>query len=69
MAETPHRAVWGLSYPSQAGHEGLTAPSVKLIAINKDVEAPIFELVDFGVVGDLFTVLPQATDAVKAAKG
>ena len=31
-------------------------------------EAPIFEMVDFGVVGDLFKVLPQATEAVKAAK-
>jgi electron transfer flavoprotein alpha subunit len=40
-----------------------------IIAVNKDEEAPIFELVDFGVVGDLFTVLPQATKAVNTAKG
>ncbi|MEV7123086.1 electron transfer flavoprotein subunit alpha/FixB family protein, partial [Kitasatospora griseola] len=31
-----------------------------------DPEAPIFELVDYGVVGDLFTVLPQLTTEVKA---
>jgi electron transfer flavoprotein alpha subunit len=43
--------------------------SKTIIAVNKDEEAPIFELVDFGVVGDLFTVLPQATQAVKKAKG
>ena len=50
-------------------HRAGMQTSKTIIAINKDEEAPIFELVDFGVVGDLFTVLPQATDAVKAAKG
>jgi len=43
--------------------------SKTIVAVNKDEEAPIFELVDFGVVGDLFTVLPQATDEVKKRKG
>ncbi len=43
--------------------------SKTIVAVNKDDEAPIFELVDFGVVGDLFTVLPQATKAIEAAKG
>ena len=50
-------------------HRAGMQTSKTIIAINKDDEAPIFELVDFGVVGDLFTVLPQATEAVKAAKG
>jgi len=49
-------------------HRAGMQTSKMIIAINKDDEAPIFELVDFGVVGDLFTVLPQATAAVKAAK-
>ena len=40
-----------------------------IVAVNKDDEAPIFELVDFGVVGDLFTVLPQATEAIEKSKG
>jgi electron transfer flavoprotein alpha subunit len=43
--------------------------SKTIVAVNKDEEAPIFELVDFGVVGDLHTVLPAVTEAVKAAKG
>jgi electron transfer flavoprotein alpha subunit len=50
-------------------HRAGMQTSKMIIAINKDDEAPIFELVDFGVVGDLFKVLPQATEAVKAAKG
>jgi electron transfer flavoprotein alpha subunit len=50
-------------------HRAGMQTSKTIVAINKDDEAPIFELVDFGVVGDLFTVLPQATTAIKAAKG
>ncbi|GAA8851159.1 electron transfer flavoprotein subunit alpha/FixB family protein [Helicobacter pylori] len=46
-------------------HRAGMQTSKTIVAINKDEEAPIFELVDFGVVGDLFTVLPQATEAVK----
>jgi len=49
-------------------HRAGMQTSKTIVAVNKDNEAPIFELVDFGVVGDLFTVLPQATDAIKSAK-
>ena len=50
-------------------HRAGMQTSKTIIAVNKDEEAPIFELVDFGVVGDLFAVLPQATQAVITAKG
>lgn len=40
-----------------------------IVAINKDAESPVFEIADFGIVGDVFEVLPQATAEIKKRKG
>ena len=50
-------------------HRAGMQTSKTIVAVNKDDEAPIFELVDFGVVGDLHAVLPKATEAVNQRKG
>jgi electron transfer flavoprotein alpha subunit len=50
-------------------HRAGMQTSKTIVAVNKDEEAPIFELVDFGVVGDLHTVLPAVTEEVKQRKG
>ena len=50
-------------------HRAGMQTSKTIVAVNKDDEAPIFELVDFGVVGDLHTVLPAATEQINQRKG
>jgi electron transfer flavoprotein alpha subunit len=50
-------------------HRAGMQTSKTIVAVNKDEEAPIFELVDFGVVGDLHSVLPAATEEVTKRKG
>lgn len=49
-------------------HRAGMQTSKTIVAVNKDAEAPIFELADFGVVGDLFKVVPQVTEEIRKRK-
>lgn len=49
-------------------HRGGMQSSGTIVAVNEDPEAPIFEIADFGVVGDLFQVLPQAAAEIRRIK-
>jgi len=50
-------------------HRAGMQTSKTIVVVNKDSEAPIFAMADFGVVGDLHTVLPQATEEILKRKG
>ncbi|SHG04855.1 electron transfer flavoprotein subunit alpha/FixB family protein [Streptoalloteichus hindustanus] len=50
-------------------HRAGMQTSKTIVAVNKDPEAPIFEIADFGVVGDLFQVAPQLTEEIGKRKG
>jgi electron transfer flavoprotein alpha subunit len=49
-------------------HRAGMQTSKTIVAVNKDAEAPIFELADFGVVGDLFKVVPAAAEEIRKRK-
>jgi electron transfer flavoprotein alpha subunit len=50
-------------------HRAGMQTSKTIVAVNKDPEAPIFAMADFGVVGDLSSVLPQATEEIRKRQG
>ena len=58
----------GAGVSGQIHHTAGMDQSGVVVAINEDENAPIFEIADYGILGDVYTVLPQLTAALNEAK-
>ena len=66
---SPRGCTSALGVSGAVHHRGGMQAAGTIVAVNSDADAPIFEIADFGVVGDLFTVVPQAAAEIRRLKG
>lgn len=59
----------GLGVSGASQHVMGMNDSELIIAVNKDPEAPIFEVADYGIIGDIFEIVPQIIDRFRQIKG
>ena len=59
----------GVGVSGAVHHRGGMQAAGTIVAVNSDPDAPIFEIADLGIVGDLFTVVPQAAAEIRRLKG
>ena len=65
----PRVVIIGAGVSGAVHHRGGMQASGTIVAINSDPDAPIFEIADYGIVGDLTTVVPQLTAELRRLKG